>query len=104
MKQPFPSKTEVMDTEAALATTSGSAMQVQVSSIDNSFGALLLGTFFSLMSVLLQCSQWCLVSLSSVSLYGLVLHQVYRYTRLHPHDYPYIQVLVSGLRFAHFFT
>ncbi|PIL32333.1 hypothetical protein GSI_05579 [Ganoderma sinense ZZ0214-1] len=45
--------------------------------IGNTYGALLLGTFFSLV------------------LYGIVLHQTYRYLRLHPHDYAYIQVLVA---------
>ncbi|KAM5544747.1 hypothetical protein V8D89_001645 [Ganoderma adspersum] len=45
--------------------------------IEETYGALLLGTFFSLV------------------LYGLILHQTYRYMRLHPHDYMYIQVLVA---------
>ncbi|KAM5544109.1 hypothetical protein V8D89_002295 [Ganoderma adspersum] len=45
--------------------------------LDGTYGALLLGTFFSLV------------------LYGLILHQTYRYVRLHPHDYTYIQVLVA---------
>ncbi|PIL32334.1 hypothetical protein GSI_05580 [Ganoderma sinense ZZ0214-1] len=46
--------------------------------VGNTYGALLLGTFFSLV------------------LYGLILHQTYRYIRLHPHDYTYIQVLVAS--------
>ncbi|KAI1792178.1 hypothetical protein LXA43DRAFT_364882 [Ganoderma leucocontextum] len=48
-----------------------------LSHIDDTYGALLLGTFFSLV------------------LYGLILHQAYRYIRLHPRDYTYIQVLVA---------
>ncbi|KAM5544745.1 hypothetical protein V8D89_001643 [Ganoderma adspersum] len=40
-------------------------------------GALLLGTFFSLV------------------FYGLILHQTYTYIRWHPQDYMYIQVLVA---------
>ncbi|PIL32336.1 hypothetical protein GSI_05582 [Ganoderma sinense ZZ0214-1] len=45
--------------------------------LDGSYGAMLLGTFFGLV------------------LYGLTLHQTYRYIRLHSHDYMYIQVLVA---------
>ncbi|PIL32335.1 hypothetical protein GSI_05581 [Ganoderma sinense ZZ0214-1] len=45
--------------------------------IGETYGALLLGTFFSLV------------------LYGIILHQAYRYIRLYPHDYAYIQVLVA---------
>ncbi|KAM5544746.1 hypothetical protein V8D89_001644 [Ganoderma adspersum] len=56
---------------AGPSTTSGTIH------MDDTYGALLLGTFFSLV------------------LYGLVLHQTYRYIRLHPHDYTYIQVLVA---------
>ena len=41
-------------------------------------------------------SACCVAEMLSSSLYGLILHQTYRYVRLHPHDYAYIQVLVSN--------
>ncbi|KAI0326506.1 hypothetical protein GY45DRAFT_1373911 [Cubamyces sp. BRFM 1775] len=47
--------------------------------LDNTYGALLLGTSFGLI------------------LYGLTVHQTYRYVRLYPKDKIWLKVLVSGI-------
>ncbi|KAH9895559.1 hypothetical protein C8Q73DRAFT_611340, partial [Cubamyces lactineus] len=44
--------------------------------LDNTYGALLLGTSFGLM------------------LYGLTIHQTFRYTRLYPKDKLWLKILV----------
>ncbi|KAI0709741.1 hypothetical protein C8Q76DRAFT_798538 [Earliella scabrosa] len=62
-------------------------MSSGVPSLDNSFGAVLLGTYFGIM------------------LYGLTLHQVYRYTRLFPRDNWFIKgVVYSVLAFETWHT
>ncbi|EIW52174.1 uncharacterized protein TRAVEDRAFT_32023 [Trametes versicolor FP-101664 SS1] len=47
--------------------------------LDNTYGALTLGTVFGLM------------------LYGLTVHQTYRYSRLYPKDGPWLKRLVCGI-------
>ncbi|KAI0350804.1 hypothetical protein OH77DRAFT_1007132 [Trametes cingulata] len=51
----------------------------QLPALDNTLGALLLGTFLGLM------------------LYGLTVHQTYRYWRLYPKDVSWLKCLVSGI-------
>ncbi|KAI0656142.1 hypothetical protein C8Q70DRAFT_393599 [Cubamyces menziesii] len=48
-------------------------------SLNNTYGALVLGTCFGLM------------------LYGLTVHQTYRYGRLYPRDVPWLKGLVAGI-------
>ncbi|KAI0682313.1 hypothetical protein C8T65DRAFT_750653 [Cerioporus squamosus] len=50
---------------------------LQIPALDNTFGAVLLGTFLSLM------------------LYGMTLHQSYRYYRLYPNDKAWLRGVVS---------
>ncbi|KAI0364307.1 hypothetical protein BV20DRAFT_1029923 [Pilatotrama ljubarskyi] len=50
-----------------------------VPALDNTFGAVLLGTCFGLI------------------LYGLTAHQAYRYFRLYPTDVPVLKALVTVL-------
>ncbi|KAI0326510.1 hypothetical protein GY45DRAFT_1328862 [Cubamyces sp. BRFM 1775] len=56
-----------------------SADSHKLPALDNTYGALLLGTCFGLM------------------LYGLTLHQTYRYYRLYPKDRLWIKCLVAGI-------
>ena len=65
--------------------------------LDNTYGALLLGTFFSLVYVCLSFFSFCgIAEMARDSLYGIILHQTYIYIRSHSHDCTYIQVLVSN--------
>ncbi|TFK91553.1 hypothetical protein K466DRAFT_595982 [Polyporus arcularius HHB13444] len=61
------------------SVTLGDAMPLllQLPALDNTFGAVLLGTFFSLI------------------LYGMTLHQSYRYYRLYPKDRVWLKGVVS---------
>lgn len=63
--------------------------------IGPNYGALLVGTFLSLMSVRppLRCSPFSTQTI--YSLYGVELHQVYRYTRLYSTDRGLIKCYVS---------
>lgn len=55
---------------------------------DELYGALLIGTFITLMSVGICCTDKpfdCLLT-STTRLYGLTVHQTYRYVCLYPSD------------------
>ncbi|OJT15861.1 hypothetical protein TRAPUB_1513 [Trametes pubescens] len=58
------------------------ALLPKVPALDNTFGAVLLGTFVGLI------------------LYGLTLHQSYRYLRLYPNDSRALKCLVAFVVYA----
>lgn len=70
----------------------------QVSSLDNTFGALAVGTYVGLVWV--SCSCLILGHYSPIfgSLYGVSMHQAYRYFRLYPNDSTWLKSLVCVLR------
>ncbi|KAL1939528.1 hypothetical protein VTO73DRAFT_9839 [Trametes versicolor] len=63
-----------------------SAAFPEVPALDKTYGALLVGTFLGLI------------------LYGLTLHQAYRYFRLYPNDSKWLKILVAMVLVAETFT
>ncbi|KAJ8487652.1 hypothetical protein ONZ51_g4031 [Trametes cubensis] len=65
--------------------------------LDNTYGALLLGTVFGTMSQHLLANTINVIEFLVIRLYGLMVHQTYRYYRLYPKDRFWIKSLVSGI-------
>ncbi|KAI0656138.1 hypothetical protein C8Q70DRAFT_935927 [Cubamyces menziesii] len=72
--------------------------------LDNTYGALLLGTVFGTMSQHLLANTINVIEFLVIRLYGLMVHQTYRYYRLYPKDRFWIKSLVRPLRFLLFET
>ena len=71
-------------------------LAIHIPSLDNTYGALLLGTFFGLMCVL-NCVFRSPIVLSAqiYRLYGLSLHQGFQYMRIHWGDLRSLKLYVS---------
>ena len=69
----------------------------QIPAIDNTYGAVLLGSNFSLMCVTRHASS-SLLLLRDLrrSLYGFNLHQAYRYIRQFPNDSRFVKTVVCS--------
>lgn len=79
--------------------TNSTCPSIQVPSLADSYGALFIGTCVSLVLVVhpLIITVFFLTSdifLHKNSLYGLIIHQTYRYFRLYPGDPFHLKVLV----------
>ena len=69
-----------------------------IPALDNTYGCILVGTFIGLMCVFISMGMgsWRLwLTLLSSRLYGMTLHQSYRYFRLYPNDTKVLKALVS---------
>ena len=72
----------------------------EVPALDNTLGALLTGTCVGLVYVFQYLGVNTMLTYALfVSLYGLILHQTYRYFRLYPDDRFLIRVFVSSFTF-----
>ena len=69
----------------------------QVPHLDNTFGAVLIGTFIGLMCVSSASPGDPPLVLMYHSLYGITLHQSYRYFRMYPADLPILKFLVRSV-------
>ena len=64
--------------------------------MDNTYGAALLGTFFALMYAFLAVViVACLLNDEFSRMYGVLLHQTYNYFRVHWADSPWTKLYVS---------
>lgn len=76
-------RTRVMASTGATSPLAN-PLAIHIPSLDNTYGALLLGTFFGLMCVLHSVFRSLIVLNRHVyRLYGLSLHQGYQYMRIH---------------------
>lgn len=67
--------------------------------MDNTYGAALLGTFFALMCVADVCRSVCDAPANVLSrMYGVLLHQMYNYFRVHSADNHWTKLYVSATR------
>lgn len=69
--------------------------------LDNTYGALMIGTAFGLMFVtrhVSRCLQVLKTRLTSYRIYGMTVLQTYRYFRLYPDDRPIITWMVRRRR------
>ena len=65
-------------------------------SIDDTLGAVLIGTYISLMYIPLSSSVWCAITdISRCRLFGLALHQAYEYYIHYPYDKPWLKTYVN---------
>lgn len=91
---------QFMQTAANASPTDTSAIPTQVPPLDDTFGALLIGTFMGLMCVytyLPEARDTHLMRLMTfTSLLGINLYQALRYARAFPGDPLWIKTLVWG--------
>ena len=72
----------------------GASLLPSVPRLDSTLGAVLLGTYFGLMQVDVLRNEKVRISDGSLILYGLVLHQAFRYFRLFKKDVLVIRTFV----------
>lgn len=67
--------------------------------MDNTYGAALLGTFFALMCVADVCHSICGAPANELfRMYGVLLHQTYNYFRVHSADSHWTKLYVRTTR------
>lgn len=84
--------------DTAAGVPSALLLPLQLLPMGPNYGALLVGTFLSLMCVAIVSD--CLFADTNIhlSLYGVELHQVYRYIRLYGRDHVFLKCYVSSGR------
>ena len=85
-------------TDAASSSLAGLLALPAGLTMDNTYGAALLGTFFALMLVSLSCSRGGPHADDTRRLYGVLLHQTYNYLRVHSGDSFWLKSYVRASR------
>ena len=85
-------------TDAASSALAGLLALPAGLTMDNTYGAALLGTFFALMLVFLPCSRRGPPTDDTCRLYGVLLHQTYNYLRVYSGDNFWLKSYVRASR------